>query len=86
VIRDHITGYDQRTAIVNYPTSSVWIHEEVAVCLMLGAIPGLRDDVMGRTDVIQGGEIDPMPVQPVILAHYWTNQQERFFSQVPYLL
>jgi hypothetical protein len=85
VVRDHITEYDRRTAITNYPTSSVWIHEEVAVWLTLGAIPGLLDDAMNRTDVIQGGETDPMPVQPVTLAHYWTSLQNKFFNQIPYL-
>ena len=85
VVRDYITDHDRRTAITNYPTSSVWIHEEVAVWLMLGAIPGLLDDAMNRTDVIQGGETDPMPVQPVILAHYWTSLQNKFFNQVPCL-
>jgi len=80
VVADHLTEHDRINAISNYPASSIWIFEEVAMWLTLGHIPNLRDAVIEPSDVVQGSECDAIPAN-TILAHYWSAGQTKFFNQ-----
>ena len=86
VITDHFTEEDHQQAVKNYPTSSSWIFEEVAMWLTLGTIDGLSESVFDRRHVRQGSECLEEYSSDLCLAHYWTNGEKQFFEQVARLV
>jgi hypothetical protein len=69
---------------LDYPSSSRWIAEELATCLVLGKIAGLSLDLMSRIHVIQGSECtqDRLPGITPVVAHYWSNNEAEFFGRL----
>ena len=80
LIAPHVTEADRITAL-SYPSSSLWISEEIAFWLTLGKIEGLLHGSLARSDVIQGGEMDDSWSDQMLLAHYWSNGESKFFSE-----
>ncbi len=79
-----LTNYDQARAIP-YPSSNLWIIEQVALWLALGHLPQFSLGQMSRADVAQGGEFREArgPQIPSVLAHYFSNLEDEFFRTVP---
>jgi hypothetical protein len=80
VVRATCGAGDRRLALP-YPSSNPWIFEEIATWLTLGRIPGLSHDVLQRTEAAQGEEYSGWP-QGLIVAHYYTAGQHRFFADM----
>ena len=75
------SGPGDRRLALPYPSSNAWIFEEIATWLTLGRIPGLSHDVLRRTEVAQGEEYAGRP-RGMIVAHYYTVGQQRFFAHL----
>ncbi|HEX6521955.1 MAG TPA: hypothetical protein VF070_18405 [Streptosporangiaceae bacterium] len=77
------SGTGEQRLAMPYPAASLWIVEQIATWLTLGRIPGLAHDVLRRDDVAQNGECSAEPgarLPGLILAHYFTSGEARFFA------
>ena len=77
------SGTGERRLAMPYPAASIWIVEQIATWLTLGRVPGLAHDMLRRDDVAQDGECSAAPGtgrDGLILAHYFTSGEERFFA------
>jgi hypothetical protein len=76
-----VSGPGDRKLALPYPSSNPWIIEEIATWLTLGRVPGLSHDTLRRPEVAQGEEYAGWP-QGLIVAHYYTTAQDRFFAHL----
>jgi hypothetical protein len=76
-----LSGPGDRRLALPYPSNNPWIIEEIATWLTLGRIPGLSHDMLRRPEVAQGEEYSGWP-PGLIVAHYYTNAQDRFFAHL----
>jgi hypothetical protein len=60
-----------------YPSSNLWIVEQIATWLTLGRLPGLRHAAFDRADVVQSNEFHTQPAGYVI-AHYFSTLEDQF--------
>jgi hypothetical protein len=74
-------GPGDRRLALPYPSSNSWIIDEVATWLTLGRIPGLSHDMLQPAEVTQGEEYSGWPDR-LIVAHYYTVGQDRFFTRL----
>jgi hypothetical protein len=63
-----------------FPTSNLWIVEQVALWLTLGQIPGLTHGLFSREHVIQGGE--PSGHETKVVHHYFGVDKTAFLSEI----
>ncbi len=79
-----LTSYDHARAL-QYPSSNLWIIEQIALWLALGHLPQFSLGHMSRADVAQGGEFrEAHGLQtPSVVAHYFSNLEDEFFRTVP---
>lgn len=75
------SGPGDRRLALPYPSSNPWIIEEIATWLTLGRVPGLSHDTLRQPEVAQGEEYSGWP-QGLIVAHYYTTAQGRFFAHM----
>jgi hypothetical protein len=80
-VRRAVSGPGDRRLALPYPSSNPWIIEEIATWLTLGRVPGLSHDMLGQPAVAQGDEYSGWP-QGLIVAHYYTTAQDRFFAHL----
>ena len=64
-----------------FPSSNLWILEQVALWLTLGQIPGLTHGFLSREHVIQGGEQAGSPETEVV-HHYFGIDKIAFLSEI----
>jgi hypothetical protein len=84
VVAATVTEDDTRDALV-YPSSNLWIVDEIAMLLALGHIDGFSCNFFKRSDVIQGYEFAAPSFGVTersgsVLCHYYTKN-EKSFSQ-----
>jgi hypothetical protein len=77
-----------RLRALPYPSSNIWIIDEIALWLALGHVTSLSLGTFRRAQVAQGDEFIPMleAGRPPILAHYFTNMENEFLDAVRPLL
>lgn len=59
-----------------YPSPNGWLKDQIALWLVLGRIPRLRQGFFERADVLQGSEFEEAP--EALLVHYFSVNEERF--------
>jgi hypothetical protein len=76
-----------RIRVLPYPSTNSWLLDEVALWLALGSLSDFSLSTLSRTHVPQGGEFAEMLAarRRCIVAHYFTRQEQDFFSAVPTL-
>lgn len=81
-----LTDFD-RTHVLPYPSTNSWLLDEVALWLALGNLPKFSVSTLSRFHVAQGSEFAELLAsrQRCIVAHYYTRQEQDFFSAVPTL-
>lgn len=79
------TGVRKEIDAIPFPSSNSWILGQISVWLTMGKIPGLSHDVLRYTEIVQGREFEDHAIlgEDVIMAHYYSNQERRFFEVVP---
>lgn len=75
------SGGGERLLALPYPSSSLWIVEEIATWLTLGRVPGLTHDVLRKSDVAQNGEFSGQAGK-LTVAHYFTSGEQDFFARL----
>jgi hypothetical protein len=75
------SGTEEQRLALPYPSSSLWIIEEIATWLTLGRVPGLTHDVLRKPDVAQNGEYSG-EADGLTVAHYFTSGEEEFFARL----
>jgi hypothetical protein len=76
-LAESLTARDRRTALP-YPSSNVWIVEQVAMGLVLGTIPRFSHGLFSWRDVLQGEEFESYtPAAAGTVCHYFSKHQER---------
>jgi hypothetical protein len=78
-----LTSTDRFRALP-YPSTNIWIIDEIALWLALGRLAHFSLGIMSQTDLAQGGEFAEGAGRSV-LAHYFSTQEEQFFRVVPRL-
>jgi hypothetical protein len=78
-----ITSTDRFRALP-YPSTNIWIIDEIALWLALGRLTHFSLGIMSQADLTQGGEFAEGSGGSV-LAHYFSTQEEQFFRVVPRL-
>jgi hypothetical protein len=78
-----ITSTDRFRALP-YPSTNIWIIDEIALWLALGRLAHFSLGIMSQADLTQGGEFAEGSGGS-ILAHYFSTQEEQFFRVVPRL-
>ena len=63
-----------------FPSSNVWIIEQVALWLTLGHVPGLTHGHLSREHVRQGDEVDESETK--VVHHYFGMDKTAFLSSV----
>lgn len=73
-----------RARALPYPSSNIWIIDEIALWLALGELPQLSVGTLSREDAVQGGEFIDMVAagNRLVLAHYFSSMQDEFFCAV----
>lgn len=61
-----------------FPSSNVWILDQVALWLTMGHVPGLTHGYLSRDHVIQGGESD----EAKVVHHYFGMDKTAFLSSL----
>jgi hypothetical protein len=78
-----LTSTDRLRALP-YPSTNIWIIDEMALWLALGRLAHFSLGIMSQADLTQGGEFAEGSGGSV-LAHYFSTQEEQFFRVVPRL-
>lgn len=76
-----VSGPGDRRLALPYPSSNPWIIDEIATWLTLGRVPGLSHDMLRQPEVALGEEYSGWP-RGLIVAHYFTSAQDRFFTRL----
>jgi hypothetical protein len=84
----HVWNEIDRSRALPYPSSNIWIIEQIALWLALGHLPQLSMGTFHREQVAQGGEFIPMleSGRPPMIAHYFTTMEGEFLDAVRSLL
>jgi hypothetical protein len=64
-----------------FPSSNLWILDQVSLWLTLGQIPGLTHGFLSREHVIQGGE-QAGPSESAVVHHYFGVDKHAFLSEM----
>lgn len=78
-----LTSTDRFRALP-YPSTNIWIIDEIALWLALGRLNDFSLGIMSQADLTQGGEFAERD-RGSVLAHYFSTQEEQFFRIVPRL-
>jgi hypothetical protein len=74
-----------RARALPFPSTNIWIIDEIALWLALGHFPQLSIGFLSREHSAQGGEFADASAPPgrrVVLAHYFSNMQDEFFRSL----
>lgn len=71
----------ERSRALPYPSSNLWIFEQIATWLVLGRVPGVRHATLPRSQVVQSDEFLTEP-PGYIVAHYFSVLQDRFVDHL----
>lgn len=75
-----LTSTDRFRALP-YPSTNIWIIDEIALWLALGRLAHFSLGIMSQADLAQGGEFAE-GFGGSVLAHYFSTQEEQFFRVV----
>lgn len=64
-----------------YPSSNLWILEEVALWLILGQVPGLTHGFLSPDDVVQGAD-EPGFGKTKVVHHYYGTDKTAFLFEI----
>lgn len=79
-----LSDYDRRRAL-SYPSTNIWIIDQIALWLTLGHLPNLTLSLLTPAHVLQGGECLALgdSGSRCVVAHYYGTLEREFFSCVP---
>jgi hypothetical protein len=82
ILRASMTAVDEYRALA-YPSRNAWIVEQFATWMMLVCIRSLTHNVFEPDDVAQNGEFGEGGRKTrCVLAHYFSNGEQAFFSKL----
>ena len=64
-----------------YPSSNLWILDQVALWLILGQVPGLTHGLLSPDDIVQGAD-EPGFGKTKVLHHYYGRDKTAFLSEI----
>jgi hypothetical protein len=71
-----------RSRALPYPSQNFWIIEQIAFWLTLGRLAGRSGGFFAADHVAQNGEFPPAEHFPLVAAHYFSANEERFFDEL----